>query len=128
MVWKKALAHQLVRQYHGQEEADRARDDFEKQFSRREIPSERPVVTVESGRFRARDLVMRAFPNQYTGTAAGNLFRQGAVHIGGERVTDIADPASMKESVRVCAAIARRSASVGRSPRTRSADRPSPAR
>jgi len=40
----------------------------------------------------------------------------------------IADPSSMKESVRVCAAIARRSASVARSPRTRSADRPSPAR
>jgi len=90
MVWKKALAHRLVRQYHGQDEADRARDDFEKQFSRREVPSEMPVVTVESGRFRARDLVMRAFPNQYTGSAAGNLFRQGAVHIGGERVTDIA--------------------------------------
>ena len=46
-----------------------------------------PVLTVESGRFRARDLVMRAFPNQYTGSAAGNLFRQGAVHINGERVT-----------------------------------------
>jgi 4-hydroxythreonine-4-phosphate dehydrogenase len=40
----------------------------------------------------------------------------------------IADPSSMKESVRVCAAIARRSASAGRSPRTRSAGHPSPAR
>lgn len=90
MLWKKALAHRLVLQYHGPDEADRARDDFEKQFSRREIPSEMPVVTVESGRFRARDLVMRAFPNQYTGSAAGNLFRQGAVHINGERITDIA--------------------------------------
>jgi hypothetical protein len=33
---------------------------------------------------------MRAFSNQYTGTAAGNLFRQGAVHINGERITDVA--------------------------------------
>jgi tyrosyl-tRNA synthetase len=90
MVWKKTLAHRLVRQYHGKESADRARDDFEKQFSRREIPEEMPVVTVESGRFRARDLVMRAFPNQYTGSAAGNLFRQGAVYFNGERVTDVA--------------------------------------
>jgi 4-hydroxythreonine-4-phosphate dehydrogenase len=40
----------------------------------------------------------------------------------------IADPASMKESVRVCAAIARRLASAARAPRTRSAGRPSPAR
>jgi tyrosyl-tRNA synthetase len=90
MVWKKALAHRLVRLYHGPTEADRARDEFEKQFSRREIPDDIPVITVESGRFRARDLVMRAFPNQYTGSAAGNLFRQGAVYINGERVTDVA--------------------------------------
>jgi tyrosyl-tRNA synthetase len=90
MLWKKALAHRLVRQYHGAAEADHARDDFEKQFSRREVPSEMPVIEVESGLFRARDLVMRAFPNQYTGSAAGNLFRQGAVYINGERVTDVA--------------------------------------
>ncbi len=90
MTWKKALAHRLVRMYHGAEAADRARDDFDKQFSRREIPTEMPVIRVGSGRFRARDLIMRAFPNQYTGTAAGNLFRQGAVFINGERVTDVA--------------------------------------
>jgi tyrosyl-tRNA synthetase len=89
MTWKKALAHRLVRMYHGPGQADVARDEFDKQFSRREIPSEMPVVRLESGRFRARDLVMRAFPNQYTGTAAGNLFRQGAVYINGERVTDV---------------------------------------
>jgi len=89
MMWKKALAHRLVRMYHGPDQADQARTDFDKQFSRREIPSEMPVVRVGSGRFRARDLVMRAFPDQYTGTAAGNLFRQGAVHINGERVTDV---------------------------------------
>ena len=40
----------------------------------------------------------------------------------------IADASSMKESVRVCAAIARRSSSAARSPRTRSAGHPSPAR
>jgi tyrosyl-tRNA synthetase len=90
MVWKKALAHRLVRQYHSVAEADQARDDFEKQFSRREIPDEMPVVKVEPGRFRARDLMMRAFPNEYTGNAAGNLFRQGAVYINGEKVTDVA--------------------------------------
>jgi tyrosyl-tRNA synthetase len=90
MVWKKTLAHRLVRQYHSVAEADHARDDFEKQFSRREIPSEMPIVKVEPGRFRARDLMMRAFPNEYTGNAAGNLFRQGAVYINGERVTDVA--------------------------------------
>src|SRR5262245_28168954 len=38
MALKKQLAHRLVRMYHGAAEADRARDEFEKQFSRRETP------------------------------------------------------------------------------------------
>ncbi|MGE5174871.1 MAG: tyrosine--tRNA ligase [Hyphomicrobiales bacterium] len=89
MTWKKALAHRLVRMYHGDAAADHAREEFEKQFSRREAPSEMPVVTVPAGKFRARDLMMRAFPSQYTGSAAGALFRQGAVYLNGERITDI---------------------------------------
>jgi len=89
MTWKKALAHRLVRMYHGSRAADFAQSEFEKQFSRRELPSELPTVVVPSGAVRARDLVMLAFPNQYTGSSAGSLFKQGAVHLNGERVTDV---------------------------------------
>jgi len=89
MTWKKALAHRLVRMYHGSRAADFAQSEFEKQFSRRELPSELPTVEVPSGAVRARDLVMLAFPNQYTGSSAGSLFKQGAVHLNGERVTDV---------------------------------------
>jgi len=90
MTWKKALGHRLVRMYHGPAAADLAQAQFEKQFSRREVPSELPTVTVDPGKFRARDLLMRAFPNEYTGSRAGALFKQGAVYVNGERVTDIA--------------------------------------
>jgi tyrosyl-tRNA synthetase len=90
MASKKALAHRIVRMYHGQKAADFAQDEFEKQFSRREVPSDLPTVEVEPGAFRARDLMMRAFPDQYTGSSAGSLFKQGAVYMGGERVTDVA--------------------------------------
>ena len=90
MALKKALAHRIVRMYHGKTAADFAQEEFEKQFSRRELPSDLPTVELEPGAIRARDLVMRAFPNQYTGNSAGNLFKQGAVYIGGERVTDAA--------------------------------------
>jgi len=89
MTWKKALAHRLVRMYHGASAADFAQEEFEKQFSRRELPSDLPTIEVPPGAFRARDLMMRAFPNQYTGSSAGNLFKQGAVYISGERVTDV---------------------------------------
>jgi tyrosyl-tRNA synthetase len=86
---KKALAHRLVRMYHGSSDADFAQAEFEKQFSRRELPSEMPTIEVPAGAFRARDLMMLAFPNQYTGSSAGSLFKQGAVHMNGERVTDV---------------------------------------
>lgn len=90
MVWKKALAQRLVSQYHSVADGDHAREEFEKQFSRREAPSEMPVILLDPGRFRARDLLMKAFPNQYTGSSAGSLFRQGAVYFNGERVGDVA--------------------------------------
>jgi len=87
---KKALAHRLVRMYQGPDAAEDAQVQFEKQFSRREIPSDLPTVRVEPGKFRARDLMMRAFPGEYTGSKAGALFKQGAVYVNGERVTDMA--------------------------------------
>ena len=90
MVHKKALGHRIVRMYHGSPAADAARDEFEKQFSRREVPSELPTVAVKPGKFRARDLMMTAFPGEYTGSKAGSLFKQGAVYVNGERVMDIA--------------------------------------
>ena len=89
MLSKKALAHRVVRMYHGDSAASFAQDEFEKQFSRRELPSDLPTIELDAGAFRARDLMMRAFPNQYTGSTAGSLFKQGAVHFNGERVTDV---------------------------------------
>lgn len=89
MSLKKQLAHRIVRMYHGPDAADSAQLQFEKQFSRRELPSEMPVVPVQPGTFRARDLLMRAFPGEYTGSKAGALFKQGAVYLDGERITDI---------------------------------------
>jgi tyrosyl-tRNA synthetase len=88
MLAKKELAHRLARMYQGAEAADFAREEFERQFSHRELPTEIPTQEVERGTYRARDLMMRAFPNQYTGTQAGSLFRQGAVYINGERTKD----------------------------------------
>lgn len=90
MVLKKALAHRIVRMYHGRLAADTAQADFEATFSRGELPAEIPTREIDGGTYRARDLMMRAFPDQYTGAEAGRLFKAGAVHLNGERVTDTA--------------------------------------
>src|SRR5882762_5986803 len=106
MASKKVLAHRIVRMYHGQTAADFAQTEFEKQFSRRELPSDLPTIEIAPGAFRARDLMMHAFPNQYTGSSAGSLFKQGAVYMNGERVTDVAkeiriggEPGAQKEVI-----------------------------
>ncbi len=96
MTHKKSLAHRIVRMYHGASEADRARDEFEKQFSRREAPSEMPVARIAPGAYKARALMMAAFPGQYTGSAAGALFKQGAVYANGERLSDPAGEVVLK--------------------------------
>ncbi|MGH2976249.1 MAG: tyrosine--tRNA ligase [Solirubrobacterales bacterium] len=88
MSLKKSLAHRIVGMYHGSPAAESSQADFEKQFSRREAPDEMPVVQVEVGRFRARDLMMKAFPGEYTGSQAGAMFKQGAVFVNGDRIMD----------------------------------------
>ena len=97
MTLKKELGHRFVRMYHGPDLADRARDEFEKQFSRREVPSEMPTISLNAGSYRARDLLMKAFPGQYTGSAAGALFKQGAVYMNGNRVTDVGAEVLLKK-------------------------------
>jgi tyrosyl-tRNA synthetase len=90
MVLKKALAHRIVRMYHGRPAADAAQADFEATFTRGELPTDIPTQEVDGGTYRARDLMVRAFPEQYSGAEAGRLFKAGAVHVNGERVTDTA--------------------------------------
>lgn len=46
---KLALAHELVRMYHGMREADGARERFVKTFSQKEIPTDAPTCTVREG-------------------------------------------------------------------------------
>jgi len=52
---------------------------------------------VAPGKFRARALMMLAFPKQYTGSTAGALFKQGAVYVNGERVVDPASELTLDE-------------------------------
>jgi tyrosyl-tRNA synthetase len=93
---KKALAWEIVRMYHGEDAATRAKEDFERQFQERSMPSEVPTVPLsralsdkadEAGNLSITDLLIN------TGLApsrkhASRLIEQGAVSVDGERVTD----------------------------------------
>jgi len=86
---KAALAHALVSRFHGRTAADRARDEFEAVFGRKELPDEIPRVQL-----RAADtpiwlpkLIVAAGLARSNGEAR-RLVRQGGVRVGGDRVTD----------------------------------------
>lgn len=44
MTLKKELAYELVRMYHGEKEAEKAKENFEKVFSEGQLPEERPEI------------------------------------------------------------------------------------
>ncbi len=86
---KKELARTLVTELHSGEAAEEAQREFEKVFSRREDPTEIPVVELPSPGERA--LLSRVLAE--AGLAASNsearrLIAQGGVRVDDERITD----------------------------------------
>jgi tyrosyl-tRNA synthetase len=92
---KKRLAWEIVRQFHGEEAADQAKSDFEKQFQERGVPSNVPTVPLaralskanEGGEVGILDLLINTglAPNR---KQAQRLVEQDAIRIDGEKVAD----------------------------------------
>jgi tyrosyl-tRNA synthetase len=88
MAVKKRLAGRIVTMYHGAAAAARAQGDFEKQFSRHEVPDELPVWTADSAdEMGIKDLLVRAGLAR-SGSEAWRAVDQGAVSIDQVRVSD----------------------------------------
>jgi tyrosyl-tRNA synthetase len=84
---KSRLAFELVKKYYNEESAHNARKNFEKIFSRREIPDDVNEYIVDTDEVKLVTLLKN------TGTAessseAVRLIRQGAVTIDGVKITD----------------------------------------
>lgn len=76
--FKKELAYELVRMYHDEKEAAKARDEWEKVFSKGELPSE--MKEVKAGKL--ADLIGTVM--QGSSGSAKILIDQGAVRVNGE--------------------------------------------
>ncbi len=92
---KKRLAHRIVTMYHGKEAADQAQRDFEKQFSRQEIPDHLEEFglsrVMESAADKAHPTIVDflvASGISATRSAARRLLDQGAVEMDQRRVKD----------------------------------------
>lgn len=103
MECKKWLARTVVAMYHDEEAACRAQGEFEKVFSRGELPSEMPEAAVPRGEMKdgriwiVRLLVLTGLAGSHR--EARRLVEQGGVELDGERVRGPVDVALGEGSV-----------------------------
>lgn len=83
---KEKLARQIVSQYHGQERADAARDEWEKVHSQKQLPDDMPLYTVSTP-----TPVFRLMVDTKLAASSGEakrLTQEGGVRLNGEQVKD----------------------------------------
>lgn len=85
MILKKRLAWELVNLYHGESEADKAQDGFEKLFSKKEIPDEMPEYETQEASQKIVQLLVQSGLCTTNGEAK-RLIQGGGVSIDGEKV------------------------------------------
>ena len=86
---KKRLAEELVARFHGREAASRARREFERVFSAREMPEELPTVEIPwTGERMGLPQILTLAGLTESRSAARRLISQGAVEVDGVRIHD----------------------------------------
>lgn len=83
---KKRLAHSIVEQYCGRSSAYKAQKEFEKVFSKREIPAEMQEISVK-GNIGIVEL-LRKTKVVPSNSEARRLIQQGGIEIDGKKVSD----------------------------------------
>ncbi|MEK7211622.1 MAG: tyrosine--tRNA ligase [Patescibacteria group bacterium] len=86
---KMRLAREIVKMYHGAEDASRAENDFKQVFQRREAPTEIPKHKVSSPSANLIDILLEVGFAESRGEAR-RLIEQGGVKVNEEVVKDIA--------------------------------------
>jgi len=94
---KKRLGVSIATMYTSQDEAVKARDDFEKQFSMKQVPDDMEIVECRASEFEdANEIYWPKFLAQHkmqkSSSDARRLIIQGGFYIDGERQTDLSTP------------------------------------
>jgi len=99
---KKALAFELTSWLQGEDEAAKAKEDFDTKFSNREFPEDaREVLLDKDDNRTVLDLVVQSSESLKSRGEAKRLILQGGVSIEGEKVTDINKLVPNSESLQV---------------------------
>jgi tyrosyl-tRNA synthetase len=84
---KKALAHAIVAQYHDSAAADHAREEFEKQFSKKDLADVAESLSVSAGEIWIVELVEKTGKFKSRGDIR-RVIQQGGVSLDGQKLTD----------------------------------------
>jgi len=87
--YKERLAHDIVKQYHGEKLAAKAAEAFTRQFTEKKEPEDMPEYPILLGK-ESIDIVaaMRSADIAPSNTESRRLLQQGAVFVDGKKVTD----------------------------------------
>ncbi len=96
---KRKLAWELVRMYHGVEAANKAQDEFDKIFVKKEIPDEIEEFEIDSKDEKIRLVDLLVYTKLASSKSeAKRLIQLGGVSIDGNRISDIDTIVELKES------------------------------
>lgn len=84
---KKRLAWEIVKMYHGEKEADRAKEEFKKVFQKKGVPVDVPVYKVKTNTVNLTDVLIESGLIK-SKSDAKRLIEQGGVEWEGEKITD----------------------------------------
>ena len=88
MLIKKRLGQQLVRQYHGESQAQQAQADFETQFSKRGVPDELAEVAIAAAELPLHALLVQAGLAKSGSDARRAVSSERSVELDGVRIED----------------------------------------
>ncbi len=97
---KKHLAHLIVKRFHSEEEAELAREWFERTYSKREFPEDAPLVEIPEEEITALDLLvkLKAVSSKNEGR---RIIQGGGLRVNFEKITDPYEKIKPDEELKV---------------------------
>jgi len=90
------LAFEIVKFFHGEEKAEKAKEEFERVFSKKETPKDMPVVKIDTNKINLVELLVnnKILPSK---SEARRLIEQRAVEINGEKIKNWKEEIEIKK-------------------------------
>ncbi|NPA32904.1 MAG: tyrosine--tRNA ligase [Aquificae bacterium] len=97
---KKLLAYTIVKRFHSEEEAKKAKEWWEKTFSEREFPKDAPTVRLNKDKIKAIDLLLELGAVK-TKNEARRIIQGGGLRVNDQKITNPSQEIEIKGELKV---------------------------